>query len=426
MNWIFKHWKRNLLKKSRSLDFKLWLESDAIISSAVEKIQIFANGCIKEVKAMRVELHQLKANLKETYFLTDHWGNKSELKQPAFTKDEVARCKMNNWAIKIVIVLFILSEIVLYVLISGNLVGFLGLAGNIALSIVFALFLLLCYSKSLTFIIRIFEAREKYRKGLLSKSQLQRCYVELIGAIIMLILGTLFLFYAGLSRTYLIEGANSAVEEGLSNSAVMKEVIEKGGKATAMLAMIFTFAMAFLLAFLKKDHHDATVKLAAFNAWKKNVKRQEAIVEKLNVLRASITNKEEMEIEMAQQLGYDLMRIFKSEVDDSNRELYEMYKKERSSFGQEINLEQFNKYKDISMVDNRLLAFGIKNRIGIVNLYERYDDLFIKEQTSLDNLYLSLPERQTLNGDKFDSSEIGQKNQKNVDNVQKQIDSILN
>lgn len=425
MNWIFKLWKRNLLKKSTTLDFKLWLESDAIISAAVEKIQIFADGCIKEVKAMRTELHQLKANLKDTYFLTDHWGNKTELQQPAFTNDEVARCKMNNWAIKIVIVLFVLSEIVLYVLISGNLVGFLGLAGNIALSIVFALFLLLCYSKSLTFIIRFFEAREKYRKNLLSKSQLQRCYVELIGAVIMLILGTLFLFYAGLSRTYLIEGANSAVEEGLSNSTAMKEVIEKGGKATAMLAMIFTFAMAFLLAFLKKDNHDATVKLAAYNAWKKNVKRQEAIIEKFNVLRASITNKEEMEIEMAQQLGYDLMRIYKSEVDESNRELYELYKTERSSFGREINLEKFNKYKDICMVDNRLLAFAIKNRIGIVNLYERYDDLIIKEQTSLDDLYLSIPQRHTLNGNVIDPSQMDAENRKKADNVQKQIDSIL-
>src|SRR5690606_17145034 len=118
-----------------------------------------------------------------------------------------------------------------------------------------------------------------------------------------------------------------------------------GGKATAILAMLFTFAMAFLLAFLKKDNHDATIKLTAYKAWKKNVERQEAIVEKLNVLRASITNREEMEIEMAQQLGYDLMRIYKCEVDDSNRELYELYKKERSSFGQEINLEQFNKFK---------------------------------------------------------------------------------
>lgn len=426
MNWIFKLWKRNLLKKSRNLDFKLWMESKTIISSAVERIQSFANGCIKEVKALRVELHQLKTNIKETYFLTDHWGNKSELQQPAFTKDEIARCEKNNWWIRVTIILFVISEIALYFLISENLVGSMGMAGNIALSVVFALFLLLCYSKSLTFIIRFFEAKEKYKLGILKKAQFQRSYIEFIGAIIMLILGTAFLFYAGMARIYLIEGANSVVNSDFSNSDEMNEIIQKGGKATAMLAMIFTFGMALLLAFLKKDNHDATIKLSAYKAWKKNVKRQEAIVEKFKVLRASITNKEEMEIEMAQQLGYDLMRIYKSEVDESNRELYELYKTERSSFGREINLEQFNKYKDICMVDNRLLAFAIKNRIGIVNLYERYDDLIIKEQTSLDDLYLSIPQRQTLNGNVIDPSEIDQKNQKDVDNVQKQIDSILN
>jgi len=426
MNWIFTLWKRTKLNQTKSLDFKMWLESETIISSAVESIQKYASKIVENVKSMRVELHQLKTNLIETYIVTDKWGNKSYLNQPAFTIDEVARHNKKKVFLTGVIILFILAEIVLYYLISEQLAGNFGPIGTISLAIVFALFVLLIYSKSLTFTYDFFEAKEKFANKKITISQYHKALFKLVGAIIMFILGSFFLLYAGLGRVQLIEGANSASMTDSIDNDLLKEVIEKGGKFVSIMAMLFTFGMAILLAFLKKDLLDASIKLKVYKAWKKNIERQENIVNQINTSRVSISNTVEVEIEISQQLGYDLMRIYGEVIDSKNKELYNEFKEEHLNSNFKVTTEIFNKYQDISMVDNKLLAYAIKNRVGILDIFRKFDDLTIKENSSTEELYKFLNSEIIGRKPEKTKNNMDLNNENELNNVDSQLNAILN
>ncbi|AFU68904.1 hypothetical protein P700755_002113 [Psychroflexus torquis ATCC 700755] len=422
MNWIFTMLKRNKLNQTKSLDFKMWLETETLISSAVENVQRFAGKLVVEARTMRTELDQLKTSLIESYIVTDSWGNKSYLAQPAFTNDEIAKSKRGNLSLKAVIVGFILSEIVLYLMISESLVGPFGTTGAAALSIVFAVFVLLTYSYGLDYSYKIIEARQKHKDNKITDFQLNQAKLELILGLVLIALSTVFLLFAGLGRMYIIEGTNTAFNLSNGQDTALNEVIEKGGHAVSIMAMIFTFSMAILLAMVKKTHKVASTKLSAYTKWKKNITRQESIMKFFADARASIENRIGVEIEYTHQLGLDLMRVYGEKIDEQNKELYTSFKAERATPGFKVDADIYSKYQDIAMVDNTLIAYAIKNRKGIIELLERFDDVSIKVNYSLKELYkdLDTPKDESKNLDGLDSDETEEK--QSIDN---QIDTLM-
>lgn len=422
MNWIFSLWKRTKLNQTKSLSFKMWLESETLLSSAVEDVQRFAGKLVVQARTMRSELDHLKTSLVESFIVTDSWGNKSYLAQPAFTDDEIARCKSGNLSLKVIITVFILSEIVLYLMISESLVGNFGLIGAVALSIVFALFVLLSYSYGLKFSYKIIEARQKHKENMITNYQLNQAKMEFILGMVMIALSTAFLLFAGFGRMYIIEGASTAFNLGSGQETALSEVIEKGGHAVSIMAMIFTFAMSILLAKVKKNQKDASTKLEAYRKWKKNINRQEVIIKFFADARTSIENKIDIEIEYAHQLGLDLMRIYGKEVDEKNNELYTDFRNERATPSFKVDGDIYRKYQDIAMVDNTLIAYAIHKRVGIIQLLERFDDVTVKVNYSLKDLYnqIEIPKGETKKIEELDLNDTEDK-----EYIDEQIDTLM-
>lgn len=418
MNWIFTFLKAKRLRNTKSLNFKMWMETETIISSAVEEVKSFASKLTEKIKTLQVELHQKKVRIVETTTLTDPWGNKTSLIQPAFTKDEIERFEGRKRWLGIIIFFFVLSEIALYYMISEKLIGNLSTPGIIALSVVFAIFVLYAFNKSLTYYYIFNEARYKYAEKMITEAQYKKAFLNMIIVSIMLIIATIFLIYAGLGRIYLIEGASSAIDELTVNNNQLAEVIGKGNRAVSVMAMVFTLGMAILLAILKKDMFEAKQKYVAYKAWKKNIERQEKIVGEITGLKTKIKNKVDEEVEITHQLALDLMRIYGIEVDAANEELYEEFLKERSQSGFVITEDVFNKYQKICSVDNRLLSYAINQRIGILNMFKTIEDNSISLKTSVDELHLNIQEPQI--------SEVLQRNPDAEDSIEQQIVEMLN
>jgi hypothetical protein len=221
---------------------------------------------------------------------------------------------------------------------------------------------------------------------------------------------------------YLIEGANTALNVGNQDDAALNEMLTKGGHAVSIMAMVFTFAMAILLAKVKKTHKDASTKLTAYRKWKKNIALQESITKFFVEARASIENRIGVEIEYTHQLGLDLMRVYGEKIDEQNKELYTSFKAERATPGFKVDADIYRKYQDIAMVDNTLIVFAIQNRKGIVQLLERFDDVSIKVDYSLKELYkdLDTPKDESKNLDGLDTDETEEK--QSIDN---QIDTLM-
>ena len=413
MNWILSLWKRNKLRQTKDLTFKMRMESETIVSSTIEDIQRFSHNLVEQARVKRAELIGLKTSLIETFFITDYWGNKTVLKQPAFTHGKIFLAKLNKFWLALLITVLIVAEFVLYVMISENLAGNFGMIGTIGISLVFAISVLLLFSFGTDYSFLFIEAKNKYKIGQINKEQYQKAVLKFGLGIFFILLGGAFLYFAGMARVYLIEGANTALNTGDNTNQDFVEAIKNGGHAVSMAALIFTFFMSFLLGMLKKVWKESAKKIAAYKQWKKNITTQKNIVKFFQKAHASIENKIELEIEISHQLGLDLMRVYTIEVDEDNSQLLQEFRTERATSGFTINDDVFRKYHDIAMVDNRLLSYAIKQRIGIDALLGRFNDVTVKESISLEESYKHL---KTINSDYNDVLKLDNDNEdiKNV------------
>ena len=388
MNWFLAIWKNLRLRRTKDLLFKMSMETENLISACATAIIGYMGKYAAKLRDMHVRLGQLKTRLIAAGTLTDQWGLKTPLLQPAFTADEVARIKATKRWMAMVIGLFIAGEVFLYYLISNNLVPItdehLKLVGVLALSLVFALLVLYGFAFSLNTLFTYIEAREKHSERLIKRRDLHAAIAKLCGGIAVFIAVFAFLTWAGISRIHLIEGMASTATTG---NAAMDRSLALGNEAAGLMALIFTYVMAILLGFMKRDLRKSKDAYAAFRAWTSNTTEQERIVRTIARIKAEIQAYMSEQKEVYVQLVHDLMRVYGEEFDAANKSLVEAYEQERAQSGFKVTEDTLNKYRRIICVDEQLFTAAVEAKEDLQEMRALIDDATAPVQTSLDALY---------------------------------------
>lgn len=388
MNWFLAIWKNLRLRRTKDLLFKMSMETENLISACATAIIGFMGKYAAKLRDMNVRLGHLKTRLMETYFLTDPWGLKTPLLQPAFTADQVARIKATKRWTALVIGLFVAGEVFLYYLISNNLVPIadedLKLVGVLALSLVFALLVLFGFMISLNTLFTYIEAREKHREQLIKSRDLHGAVVNLCVGVVVFIGVFAFLTWAGISRIHLIEGMASAATTG---NAAMDRSLALGNEASGHMALLFTYVMAIVLGFMKRDLRKSKDAYAAFNAWSRNTAEQERIVRTIARIKADIQAYISEQKEVYVQLVHDLMRVYGEEFDAANKQLVTDYESDRAQPDFKVTAATLNKYRRIICVDEQLFTAAVEAKEDLRKMRALNDDATAPAQTSLDTLY---------------------------------------
>lgn len=388
MNWFLAIWKNLRLRRTKDLLFKMSMETENLISACALAIIGYMGKYAAKLRDLELRLAQLKTRLLESLFTTDHWGLKTPLHQPAFTADQVARLKATKRWMALVVGLFIAGEVFLYYLISNNLVPIkdkdLKLVGVLALSLVFALLVLYGFAFSLKTLFTYIEAREKQAQQLIKRRDLQAAFVDLCGGVLVFITVFGFLTYAGISRIHLIEGMASTASTG---NAAMDRSMALGNEAAGVMALIFTYCMAIVLGFIKRDLRKSKDAFAAFKAWSRNLAEQERIVRTIARIKAGIQAYISEQKEVYVQLVHDLMRVYGEEFDAANKQLVTDYENERAQPVFEVTSDTLNKYRRIICVDEQLFTAAVDAKAGLRDLRNVVDDATAPVKTSLDRLY---------------------------------------
>lgn len=390
MNWFLALWKRMQLLRTRDLSFKMEMETENIVSSTALDINTHIAGVLPKLRSMRVRLAQLKTRLAETFFTTDPWGNKTPLVQPAFTADQVSRLRAKSWALALVIVLFVAGEIGLYYLISENLLG--GLTGTVrevgvwGLSLAFALFVLFGLAYGLEAVFNYLDARELKAEGRIPGRAFRAAQVQLALGVVVALLGMGLLTYAGSARIHLIEGS-AMVDTG---NALLNEKLGLGLAAAGRMALVFTYAMAVLLALLKHSLHKAKHELAAYKAWKANTTEQERLVKQIGEVESGIMGAIQKELEVGVQLCHDIQRTYGQQYDPAHTTLHKQYVSERSEPGFTVTRDVLNTYRPLIVADEQLFTAAVLEKASLKALQGAAVNEVMPASSSLEQLYAGL------------------------------------
>jgi hypothetical protein len=390
MNWFFKLWKRMQLLRTRDLSFKMEMETENVVSSTALDINAHIAGVLPALRSMRVRLAQLKTRLAEAFFVTDQWGNKTPLVQPAFTADQVSRLRSKSWALALVIVLFVAGEIGLYYLISENLLGGLsGMARDVGvwgLSLAFALFVLFGLAYGLDALFNYIDARELHAQKRIPQRAYRSALVQLVLGVAVALLGLALLTYAGSARIHLIEGS-AMVDTG---DAALNEKLGLGFADAGRMALVFTYAMAVLLALLKYSMHKAKHELAAYKAWQANVSEQERLVKRIGEVESGIMGFIQKALEVGVQLCHDLQRTYGQQYDPAHDELYRKYVQERAKESFVVTKDVLNKYRPLIVSDEQLFTAAVLEKASLQALKGAAASEVMPADSSLDTLYAGL------------------------------------
>lgn len=390
MNWFLALWKRMQLLRTRELSFKMEMETENIVSSTALDINTHIARVLPKLRSMRVRLAQLKTRLAEAFFVTDQWGNKTPLVQPAFTADQVSRLRSKSWALALVIVLFVAGEIGLYYLISENLLG--GLTGTVrevgvwGLSLAFALFVLFGLAYGLDAVFNFIDARELKAEGRIPGRAFRSAQVQLALGVLVALLGMGLLTYAGSARIHLIEGS-AMVDTG---NALLNEKLSLGLASAGRMALVFTYAMAVLLALLKHSLHKAKHELAAYKAWKANTTEQERLVKQIGEVESGIMGVIQKELEVGVQLCHDIQRTYGQQYDPTHEDLYRAYMQERAKDGFTVTKDVLNKYRPLIVADEQLFTGAVLEKASLQALQGAAVNETMPASSSLETLYAGL------------------------------------
>lgn len=389
MYWIFNMWKHMQLRRYAQHPAKVEREGENIISATALGVNNEIAAALPGLRGLRIRLSQLRTRIAESLFNTDQWGNKEPLVQPAFTPDRVSKLRRQRIGLLLVVLGFVMGEVGLYFLISENLIGGLkGLAHDIAvwgLALVFALFVLFAFAFALDKLFDFIDARELFGLRRIPKRAYQKALTDLVWGAVLFTIAFGFLTYAGIARINLIEKAAAAANTSLTPE--LRAVVEQGGRAAGIMALLFTYGMAILLGVLKRALQKAKSEWAAYKAWQANTTEQERIVKRIGEIVARVLGELPTELEKGVQLMHEMQRIYGIQVDASREELYRAYEEERAKPGFTVTRDVLNRFRPVVATDEQLFTAAVMEKLSLKALREALDDESLPAVTSLDALY---------------------------------------
>jgi len=311
---------------------------------------------------VRLDLKILKEGMHDNY--RDILGGTHKVKQPIFTQDEVVKFTQNINIYRILLVLLVFFESILYSLMATLFIRRQSLDDYAGIEYIFGIAFALIFVVALHFAFKnmweFIEAKHLVdNNDNYDKAQLKQFYIRLILAITIFFIFIVTNIYTGYIRAIILE-------PGATSSSTF---LDKIHGPLLVFSIAITFVVALVMALLEKEITDKSSKYKVFLNWVKQQKEKKEYNTQVRNMLKACNEKRELLVEEYWGTILDSQRVFKVLVDDDKKELYNELELEISRKTVDLhNIDDYSyqKYLDVSGTRFELFKYGIESDRAIV------------------------------------------------------------
>jgi hypothetical protein len=371
--WFLKAiWLRN---RFGQLTFKVRNYTQSNLQECRESIKEEFATITSKLPAIKVRL-DLK-DLKEIMHLNyrDALGEKQEVKPPIFTQDELVKFTQNMNIYRILLVLLVFFESILYSLMASLFIRRQSLDDYAGIEYIFGFAFALIFVAALHFAFKnmweFIEAKHLIEKNKYDKLLLKPFYIKLILAVVIFVIFVVTNIYTGYIRAIILEpGATSS-----------SSFLDKIHGPLLVFSIAITFIVALVMALLEKEITDKAAKYKVYLNWKKQQKEKKEYDTQVRNMLKTCNERRDLLIEKYWGIILDSQRVFKVLYDDDKKELYEELQKDISEKKVDLkNLddETYQKYLDVAGTRLELFKYGVEIDAGIRKTITSIHDIMFK------------------------------------------------
>ena len=371
--WFLKAiWLRN---RFGQLTFKVRNYTQSNLQECRESIKEEFATITSKLPAIKVRL-DLK-DLKEIMHLNyrDALGETQEVKPPIFTQDELVKFTQNMNIYRILLVLLVFFESILYSLMASLFIRRQSLDDYAGIEYIFGFAFALIFVAALHFAFKnmweFIEAKHLIEKNKYDKLLLKPFYIKLVLAVVIFVIFVVTNIYTGYIRAIILEpGATSS-----------SSFLDKIHGPLLVFSIAITFIVALVMALLEKEITDKAAKYKVYLNWKKQQKEKKEYDTQVRNMLKTCNERRDLLIEKYWGIILDSQRVFKVLYDDDKKELYEELQKDISEKKVDLkNLddETYQKYLDVAGTRLELFKYGVEIDEGISKTITSIHDILFK------------------------------------------------
>ena len=327
--WFYKLFAANRFKSQSRLAFGLIRAfKENILARIEEIIETTQSNYIKVAEHFN-KYNVLNNSLEECYYSKDEFDYVTKYSDPIVTPSQESRLKFYkkmNW---IAIVVFFLSETILYYLIAQNITGgiakqlesmgrqYVSYATGVLFigAALFAIISALIFDIGLRLLFQFFKAKKHFENKFIDIARYHSAKSKLYGGAITLIIGSvIILVLMNWARSYAIDSSDS-------NSSSHNPIL-----MYALIAVSIFVGIAF--GWAKKELAENSELLSLASKWNKIKKQMASTHEAITVLSIRIRNQHSLVINKSHSLGVDLQELMEREYDERDVELLTEFRNE--------------------------------------------------------------------------------------------------
>ena len=350
-------------KRSGNLPFKMRNMTQSHQQECRESIKDEFTSITRKLPALQVRLRIKDAKANMHHNLKDIFGNPQKVIQPIFTQDELTKFTQNLYIYRVVLVLMVFFESILYSLMANLFIRRQSLNDFAGIEYIFGFSFSIIFVSALHFAFKnmweFFEAKHLIEKKSYDKKLLKPFYVNISLAGIILTIFIVTNIYTGYIRAIILEpGATST-----------SSYLEKIHGPLLVFSIAITFIVALVMALLEKEITDKSIKYKIYINWSRTQKERKEYNSHVKDMLKKCNERKELIIEKYWGVTLDSQRIFKIEVDADKNELFKELETEISN--KTINLgsltdDKYQKYVDIAATKLELFRYSIDSDAAIV------------------------------------------------------------
>ena len=371
--WFLKAiWLRN---RFGQLTFKVRNYTQSNLQECRESIKEEFATITSKLPAIKVRL-DLK-DRKEIMHLNyrDALGETQEVKPPIFTQDELVKFTQNMNIYRILLLLLVFFESILYSLMASLFIRRQSLDDYAGIEYIFGFAFALIFVAALHFAFKnmweFIEAKHLIEKNKYDKVLLKPFYIKLILAVVIFVIFVVTNIYTGYIRAIILEpGATSS-----------SSFLDKIHGPLLVFSIAITFIVALVMALLEKEITDKAAKYKVYLNWKKQQKEKKEYDTQVRNMLKTCNERRDLLIEKYWGIILDSQRVFKVLYDDDKKELYEELQKDISEKKVDLkNLddETYQKYLDVAGTRLELFKYGVEIDEGISKTIKSIHDILFK------------------------------------------------
>lgn len=354
--WTFKQWFKNKLFGIKDLDFKVKNRAELLRIECVAEILQKLKSRVRKIERIGLKLKVKDIKHRVQRFYRDQYGNEVELNEPLFTQNEIETIKKVNRNYLLVISLFIIAETALYYLTAQLFVPADMIILKLLVALFFGLIFMYCLDLGLEKHFEYKDALESFEKGNINKTTLKKFRDKKYFGYFLIVITFVAIIAAGIIRSLYLEQFDTT---GLSESEIARQKLVN--QFASVLTITATLATALLMAYVKQQRVEISVKHRMYKNWRKNNKERNEYLEELTQLISELKTKVYESVNKYWNLILELALIYKSDYDKKNEDLYKEYQQLKANNNLTINEKTYQKFKDIQSVDKQLFEYGIYN-----------------------------------------------------------------